>query len=134
MKMKSWLKSVVIALCVVSLAGPAFAKKGDSLVDVKTAWVTGQECFPIWLAKKNGWDKEKGMNIVTNFYGSGHEALEDFAGEQMQCPPMYSAVKIKGKKLYEYARNGEEVSIKPRKIKIYDIKFLEYNRICQKLV
>lgn len=79
MKIKSWLKSVVIALCVVSLAGPAFAKKGDSLVDVKTAWVTGQECFPIWLAKKNGWDKEKGMNIVTNFYGSGHEALEDFA-------------------------------------------------------
>ena len=55
------------------------------------------------------------------------QALEDFAGEQMQCPPMYSAVKIKGKKLYEYARNGEEVSIKPRKIKIYDIKFLEYN-------
>ena len=55
------------------------------------------------------------------------QALEDFAGEQMQCPPMYSAVKIKGKKLYEYARNGEEISIKPRKIKIYDIKFLEYN-------
>lgn len=79
MKIKSWLKSVVVALCVVSLASPAFAKKGDNLVDVKTAWVTGQETFPVWLAKKNGWDKEKGMNIVTNFYGSGNEALEDFA-------------------------------------------------------
>lgn len=79
MKMKSWLKSVVITLCVIGLAGPAFAKKGDNLVDVKTAWVTGQEAFPVWLAKKNGWDKEKNMNIVNNFYGSGHEALEDFA-------------------------------------------------------
>lgn len=80
MKIKSWLKSVVIALCAVSLAAsPAFAQKGDNLVDVKTAWVTGQETFPVWLAKKNGWDKEKGMNIVTNFYGSGNEALEDFA-------------------------------------------------------
>lgn len=79
MKIKSWLKSVVIALCAVSLASPAFAKKGDNLVDVKTAWVTGQETFPVWFAKKNGWDKEKGMNIVTNFYGSGNEALEDFA-------------------------------------------------------
>lgn len=79
MKIKSWLKSVVIALCVIGLAAPAYAKKGDNLFDVKTAWVTGQESFPVWFAKKHGWDKEKGMNFVTTVYGSGNEALEDFA-------------------------------------------------------
>lgn len=79
MKIKSWLKSVVITLCVIGLAAPAYAKKGDNLVDVKTAWVAGQESFPVWFAKKQGWDKEKGMNFVTTFYGSGNEALEDFA-------------------------------------------------------
>ena len=45
-----------------------------------------------------------------------------FLGEQEQIPPIYSAIKVKGKKLYEYARKGEVVEIQPRKIRIYDIK------------
>lgn len=45
-----------------------------------------------------------------------------FLGEQEQIPPIYSAIKVKGKKLYEYARKGEVVAIQPRKIKIYDIE------------
>lgn len=42
-------------------------------------------------------------------------------GEQEQVPPIYSAIKVNGKKLYEYARNGKEVEIKPRKITIYNL-------------
>lgn len=42
--------------------------------------------------------------------------LDDFQGEIEQLPPIYSAIKVNGKKLYEYARNGEEVEIKPRKV------------------
>lgn len=42
--------------------------------------------------------------------------LDDFRGEIEQLPPIYSAIKVNGKKLYEYARNGEEVEIKPRKV------------------
>ena len=53
--------------------------------------------------------------------------LEDTKGKQMQTPPMYSAIKVNGKKLYEYARKGEKVEIKPREIEIYDIDLLKIN-------
>lgn len=53
------------------------------------------------------------------------EVLKSFEGVQTQTPPIYSALKVNGKKLYDYARNGEEVEIKPREINIYDIKLLE---------
>ena len=52
--------------------------------------------------------------------------LKNFKGEIDQVPPVYSAIKIKGKKAYELARRGEKVELKPRKIKIYDIKILDY--------
>ena len=47
-------------------------------------------------------------------------------GKQKQVPPMYSAIKINGKKLYEYAREGKEVKIEAREIEIYKIQLLEY--------
>ncbi|MEA5049873.1 MAG: tRNA pseudouridine(55) synthase TruB [Oscillospiraceae bacterium] len=46
-------------------------------------------------------------------------ALADCVGERMQLPPMYSAVKVNGKKLYEYARAGREVERTPRPVTIY---------------
>ncbi len=51
--------------------------------------------------------------------------LESFKGIQTQTPPMYSAIKIEGKKLYEYARKGEKIDIPERKIEIFDIDLLE---------
>lgn len=48
--------------------------------------------------------------------------LKDFEGEIFQTPPIYSAIKVKGKKLYEYARKGEEVKIEPRKVFIQKIE------------
>ncbi|RMG22804.1 MAG: tRNA pseudouridine(55) synthase TruB [Armatimonadetes bacterium] len=54
-------------------------------------------------------------------------AAEAFLGETLQVPPMYSAVKIKGKKLYEYARKGEEVPREPRPIKVYRFDILSYD-------
>ena len=50
--------------------------------------------------------------------------LKKFIGKQEQIPPMYSAIKINGKKLYEYARKGEKVEIKPRNIEIYSLDLL----------
>ncbi len=52
------------------------------------------------------------------------KVLNGFMGEQEQIPPMYSAIKVKGKKLYEYARKGQNIELSPRKIKIYNIKLL----------
>ena len=54
--------------------------------------------------------------------------LKSFLGQQEQIPPIYSAIKINGKKLYEYAREGKEVDIPPRKIEIYNIKLLNINK------
>ncbi len=48
-------------------------------------------------------------------------------GKQMQRPPMYSAIKVKGKKLYEYAREGKTVNVPKREIEIYDLKLLDIN-------
>lgn len=56
------------------------------------------------------------------------EVLETFLGKQEQIPPMYSAIKVKGKKLYEYARKGQAVEVQPRLIEIYKIKLLKINR------
>ena len=52
-------------------------------------------------------------------------ALSRFLGEQAQIPPMYSAIKIGGQKLYELARKGQEVARKPRYITIYALELLE---------
>ena len=54
--------------------------------------------------------------------------LDSFLGKGQQIPPMYSAIKINGKKLYEYARNGENVEVPPRNIEIYYINLLKNKR------
>ena len=55
-------------------------------------------------------------------------ALNTLIGKQEQVPPMYSAIKVNGKKLYEYARQGKEVEVQARIIEIYDTKLIEYNK------
>ena len=52
--------------------------------------------------------------------------LEDFRGEIEQTPPMYSAKKVAGKKLYELARKGIEIERKPVKVKIYELRITNY--------
>lgn len=55
------------------------------------------------------------------------QKLQTFLGKQIQRPPIYSAIKVHGKKLYEYARKNEEVEIPTREITIYEIKLNEIN-------
>lgn len=57
------------------------------------------------------------------------KVLESFLGKQKQIPPVYSAIKVNGKKLYEYAREGIEVKVEPRDIEIFDIKLLNINNL-----
>ena len=54
--------------------------------------------------------------------------LKNFRGDIEQLPPIYSAIKVNGKKLYEYARKGEEVEIKPRCVNISELKILNYDQ------
>ncbi len=55
------------------------------------------------------------------------EKLQQFIGKQEQIPPIYSAIKVNGKKLYEYARKGQEVELRPRQIEIYSIQLVGIN-------
>ena len=55
------------------------------------------------------------------------QALKKFEGDIEQLPPIYSAIKVNGKKLYEYAREGKSVEIKPRKVTIYKIELKNFD-------
>lgn len=55
------------------------------------------------------------------------EVLSRFLGQQSQIPPMYSAIKVGGKKLYELARSGREVERKPRSIHVFSIDLLGFD-------
>lgn len=57
--------------------------------------------------------------------------LCNFQGEIEQIPPIYSAIKVNGKKLYEYARKGEEIQIQPRKINITELTLINFNENLQ---
>ena len=57
------------------------------------------------------------------------KSLKDFEGDIEQYPPIYSAIKVDGKKLYEYAREGKAVEIKPRKVFISKIELKEFDKI-----
>ncbi len=54
-------------------------------------------------------------------------ALQSFTGELDQYPSKYSAVRVNGRHLYQYARSGEEVEIKPRRVSVYSIKLLSFD-------
>lgn len=60
-------------------------------------------------------------------------ALDKFRGEIEQLPPIYSAIKVNGKKLYEYAREGKEVKIEPRGVNISKLEILEYDETNRRL-
>lgn len=68
-----------------------------------------------------------------------HETTQRFIGDIEQYPPVFSAIKKEGKRLYEYARAGEQVEIKPRKIHISEFEItainameLEFRVVCSK--
>lgn len=68
-----------------------------------------------------------------------HQTVQKFIGEIDQLPPIHSALKVDGKRMYELARAGVEVEVKPRKITIHDFKitkidlpFVEFEVHCSK--
>jgi len=54
------------------------------------------------------------------------QVVSTFIGEIEQIPPIFSAVKIDGKRAYEYARNGQEIELKPKKLVIDEIEILNF--------
>lgn len=60
--------------------------------------------------------------------------LKAFIGKISQIPPMYSAIKVNGKKLYELAREGKEIERKPRNVEIYSIELLEVEKNTENII
>ena len=72
--------------------------------------------------------EEKDMDLSIFNQEKLNEILKTFIGKQEQIPPIYSAIKVNGKKIYEYARKGQNVEIKPRQIEIYDINLINFSK------
>lgn len=70
-------------------------------------------------------EKELDLNYINA--NKIKNVLKGMIGKQEQLPPMYSAIKIKGKKLYEYAREEIDIEVKPRDIEIYNLELINYN-------
>jgi tRNA pseudouridine55 synthase len=65
------------------------------------------------------------QSAVTATAAAVEAVLRDFTGQQQQLPPMYSAVRVGGRRLYDLARQGVEVERQPRSITIHHIRILE---------
>lgn len=68
----------------------------------------------------------KEINPLVPTMDAVHSALASFVGPQKQIPPQYSAVKVDGKRAYDLARKGEEVTLQPRDIFVHDMYLQEY--------
>lgn len=66
-----------------------------------------------------------GQDFNNDSYVNLEKVLTKFTGEINQIPPIYSAIKFNGEKLYKIARRGEEIEIKPKKVKIYKIQLID---------
>ena len=71
--------------------------------------------------------EEKPAHVTAAQLGS---ALDAFRGEIEQLPPMYSAVSVDGKRLYQYAREGKSVERRPRTVTVYTLELLCFEEAC----
>ncbi len=74
------------------------------------------------------WGKPTGSCSCDITRGQLENALPPFRGEIMQRPPMYSAIQVSGKRLYDLARKGVEVERESRRITVYTLKLLDFCR------
>ena len=110
------LASGVLVICVNQATKIAnFLESDDKVYECTVLLGRSTDTFDI---EGKTIQEEKNIDITAEKID---EVLSQFIGEQEQVPPIYSAIKVDGKKLYQYAREGKEVKIEPRKIIIHSI-------------
>jgi tRNA pseudouridine55 synthase len=75
-------------------------------------------------------DREGELSVLSDMQPASVEvevAIQSFLGESMQLPPKFSALKVNGKRAYELARAGKEVTLQPRKITIHELSDISYD-------
>ena len=114
-------------LLIVGVGREATRKLGKIAKDTKKTYIA-----EIFLGETRDTDDVEGKTVKSTSLSLRlnqreiKQILKKFAGEQEQVPPAYSAIKIKGKKAYELAREGKSLSLSSRKVVIYSIKLLKY--------
>lgn len=87
--------------------------------------------FDLAFGKKSDTGDKEGKFIQTTEVFPTKEAIEaiipEFLGEIAQVPPIYSALRINGKRAYEIARSGEDLILQARKVKIYHLKLIDFD-------
>ncbi|MBR5650540.1 tRNA pseudouridine(55) synthase TruB [Pseudobutyrivibrio sp.] len=109
---------------------PVCVGKATKLCDMLTDKDKVYECVMLLGTETDTYDMSGRIlsrKSVTATESQVTEAINSFVGDIMQVPPMYSALKVNGKKLYELAREGKEVERKARPVTIFSIDILEMN-------
>ena len=96
----------------------------DMLTDKQKEYVAEFK-FGLTSDTQDIWGKILSESPVTCDESEVEKVIKSFIGDIEQIPPMYSAIKVDGKKLYELAREGKEIERKPRPVKIIDIEILK---------
>ena len=87
----------------------------------------GEEKFsPFSPLRRGSTRRMPGEGVVVPSEEEIRDVLNTFTGPQSQIPPAYSAIKVRGRKLYEYARAGDRVERPPRPVTIHSLEILEY--------
>jgi tRNA pseudouridine55 synthase len=93
--------------------------KSDKVYEVEAVLGKVSASFDTETDQQNHSDYQPTSEEVT-------QALSSYIGRIMQVPPVYSAIKVDGKRAYRLARSGQEVSIPPREVEIYNIFDIKY--------
>ncbi|MDG5815937.1 tRNA pseudouridine(55) synthase TruB [Chitinispirillales bacterium ANBcel5] len=72
--------------------------------------------------------KETGRNDIIPQESALFSSLPHFTGTILQTPPLFSAIKYKGKRAYKLAREGEDITLPPREVEIFSLEVLNYDR------
>lgn len=121
------LDPLATGLLIVGVGRASTRRLGDMTLKTKKTYLA-----EIFLGEERDTDDAEGKathkvkGVVPPSISKVQEVLNSFLGEQQQKPPVYSAIKIKGKKAYELARAGIDPRLKKRKINIYDIHLKKY--------
>jgi tRNA pseudouridine55 synthase len=112
---------------LVVAVGREFTKQISKIVEKEKEYVA-----TVYLGKTSTTDDEEGEKTETTHVqvptiDNIGNVLKEFMGKIRQIPSIYSAVKIKGKEAYKYARKGQHVEMKPREMEIKAIEVLEYS-------
>ena len=103
-----------------------YVKDDEKIYTFKVTFGKRSDTFDIWgkLQESTSLEKE---NLEKLTRKDVEEALKTFLGEITQVPPIYSSIKKDGRPLYKYAREGIEVKVPERKVKIYEMDLLSYD-------